>query len=530
MQVTVLDAGDESPTTILRQLHLHRRIGVVKGAEDIRHPGFEKLRRRPDPEYPTGAAGEHAASRRQCLGFGQDSPAAHDELTPLGRQLEDPTDTIEESELELVLEITYLPRQRRLAHVQALAGPGHAAGVDDADEVAEVPELHGNRYLAGIDPRRSSHWTECGRRGYLSGQGANAAAVWEEDIMNRRTFLGSAVGPVLFGNDRIRMVSTAEGRTADPAPPEPLVWPIVTKPRPGVRSFAGHTDTVPDIAGWIGRPASLVIFTEGNHLMVLLGEDIVGEFPAWARAQPRYADQRLDNIVVVTLPQPVCLDMIRTGAVALGNLTLDVSRESGFYPDIFMGYPEPLRQLRRLGVVEPQARFFCKNRGVALLVRNGNPLGIQGLPDVVRAGARLALPDSGDVRAQCRAAADALLGKGAADALFAAEVPTFSGRLGIMHRDLPEMVARGYADVAFTWRHLVSYWVRIFPHHFALVPVPGAEPFFTRIAYGHVRNPLRPGAVKAFDEFFFGRAKEIYPRYDFARMNDEEYGAALALD
>jgi hypothetical protein len=26
-----------------------------------------------------------------------------------------------------------------------------------------------------------------------------------------------------------------------------------------------------------------------------------------------------------------------------------------------------------------------------------------------------------------------------------------------MHRDLPEMVARSYADVAFTWHHLVSY-------------------------------------------------------------------------
>jgi hypothetical protein len=38
------------------------------------------------------------------------------------------------------------------------------------------------------------------------------------------------------------------------------------------------------------------------------------------------------------------VQMIRSGGGALGNLTLDVSRGSGFYPDIFMGYPEPLRQ------------------------------------------------------------------------------------------------------------------------------------------------------------------------------------------
>ena len=108
--------------------------------------------------------------------------------------------------------------------------------------------------------------------------------------------------------------------------------------------------------------------------------------------------------------------------------------------------------------------------------------------------------------------------------------PSFPGRLGIMHRDLPEMVARSYADVAFTWYHLMSYWARIFPNYFALVPVPGAEPFFTQIAFGRVSNPLRPRAMKAFDEFFFSRARDVYPRHDFARLSDDEFGATLGLD
>src|SRR4029077_8436927 len=102
------------------------------------------------------------------------------------------------------------------------------------------------------------------------------------------------------------------------------------------------TDTVPDIVGRIGTAPSLVIFTEGNHLMVLLSEDIVGAFPLWANSQPQYADLDLDNIVVVTVPQPIVVQMIRTGGIALGNLALDVSRESGFYPDIVMGGPDPL--------------------------------------------------------------------------------------------------------------------------------------------------------------------------------------------
>jgi hypothetical protein len=347
-------------------------------------------------------------------------------------------------------------------------------------------------------------------------------------MMKRRAFLGGTLSVVTVGSCEAQS-ATAIAQNA----PEPLVWPVVTKLQPGIRSFAGHTDTVPDIVGRIGTPPSLVIFTEGNHLMVLLSDDIVGAFPSWAKSQPQYADLDLSNIVVVTVPQPIVVQMIRTGGIALGNLTLDVSRKSGFYPDIVMGGPDPLRQLRKLGVIEPQARFFSKNRGLALLVRKGNPLGIHGLTDVVRTGARIALPDAVEEagsRARYRIAVDELIGKSAADAFFAAEAPHFPGRLGIVHRDFPEMVARGYADVALTQYHLISYWSRIFPNHFELVPVSGAERFFLKIAFARIIDPLRPRALRAFDEFFFNRARDVYLRYDFARMNDDEYGATLGLD
>ena len=103
--------------------------------------------------------------------------------------------------------------------------------------------------------------------------------------------------------------------------------------------------------------------------MVLLSEDIVGAFLSWAKSQSQYADLDLENVVVVTVPQPLVVQMVRSGGIALGNLTLDVSRKSGFYPDIVMGGLDPLQQLRKLGVLEAQARFFSKNRGLALLVR-----------------------------------------------------------------------------------------------------------------------------------------------------------------
>jgi hypothetical protein len=352
-------------------------------------------------------------------------------------------------------------------------------------------------------------------------------------MMKRRAFLGGAVSAVGIEGFNAQSATAIAQSATIPTSPEPLVWPVVTKLQAGIRSFAGHTDTVPDVVGRIGTPPSLVIFTEGNHLMALLSDDIIGAFPSWAKSQPQYADLDLDNIVVVTLPQPTVVQMIRDGGIALGNLTLDVSRKSGFYPDIVMAGPEPLRQVRKLGVVEPQARFFARNRGLALLVRKGNPQGVHGLTDVVRKGARIALPDAvreAGSRARSRVAVDELIGTTAAAALFAAEAPNFPGRLGIVHRDFPEMVARGYADVALTQYHLVSYWTRLFPNHFELVPVAGAERFFTKIAFARIIDPLRPRALKAFEEFFFGRARDVYPRYDLARMNDDEFGAALGLD
>jgi len=345
-------------------------------------------------------------------------------------------------------------------------------------------------------------------------------------MMQRRAFLGATLGAAALGGS-----PAAAQNIGGPNAPGPLVWPVVAKVPAEIRSFAGHTDTVPDIIGRIGAPASLVIFTEGNHLMVLLSEDIVGAFPAWARSQPQYADLDLENIVVVTLPQPVVIQMIRTGGIALGNLTLEVSRRSGFYPDIVMAGPEPLREVRKLGAIEPQARFFSRNRGPALLVRKGNPLGIHALTDIARTGARIALPNAVEAAARARylTAIEGLIGKPASDTLFAAEVPDFPGRLGIVHRDLPEMVARGYADAAFTQYHLVSYWTRIFPNHFELVPVEGAERFFVKIALARAIDPLRPRAATAFEEFFFSHARDVYPKYDFARMDDNEFGATVRL-
>ena len=56
-------------------------------------------------------------------------------------------------------------------------------------------------------------------------------------MMNRRVFLGSTLTAVALSQTR---VARAAEQKAAAQTSEPLVWPVVTKLQPGIRSLAGH--------------------------------------------------------------------------------------------------------------------------------------------------------------------------------------------------------------------------------------------------------------------------------------------------
>jgi molybdate transport system substrate-binding protein len=311
-----------------------------------------------------------------------------------------------------------------------------------------------------------------------------------------------------------------------------VVWkPIVPVPG-GIPALDGFTDTVPDIVGRLGVPIDLAIFTEGNHFPVLLGGEIIVPFRSWARRQPRYAALALDNIVVVTLPQSMIVAILLGGGLALGNMTLAVSRASGFYPDIVMSGAAPLARLRQAAVVAGEARVFARNRGLSLLVAAGNPLAIRGLADVARTGARVVLASETErgARNTYLAAVEALLGRQSAQAILARETTSFPGRLGIQHRDVLQAIATGKADVGIIVHHLARYFAETYPHDCTMVAVPGADRFSSTIAMVAAADPLRPEAARAFSEFVFDVAREVYPRYGFALMPKTEFGEPIRLE
>src|SRR5271155_2542475 len=255
--------------------------------------------------------------------------------------------------------------------------------------------------------------------------------------MRRRAFIKNSAATVVS-------VPLAARASRKPATYEPVggcggavVWKTMARANADIPQLDGHTDTIPDIVGRLGSPTGLAIFTEGNHFPVLLGGEIIEPFRVWAPAQPQYAGLELGNIVVVTLPQPMIVGMLLGGGIALGNLTLEVSRASGFYPDIVMGGAAPLTQLHTASIVESEARVFARNRGLSLMVAAGNPLAIQRFADLARPEIRIVLASASEpgARRQYMDAIEGLIGEEATRSILSREIGAFPGRLGIQHRN-----------------------------------------------------------------------------------------------
>lgn len=159
------------------------------------------------------------------------------------------------------------------------------------------------------------------------------------------------------------ILTTAFCRLAAQA--QSIAWPSFGPERNLLR-FDGFTDTLPDFIGPIDGSAELTIFSEGNHYPVLLPL-VLQRFPQWCRER-RECDADPARILVVTLPQPMIVRMLTDGGISLGNAVLPIGPDKAVFPDLVMGGPAPLRQLRAAGVVEPRARVFAHSRGMAMLL------------------------------------------------------------------------------------------------------------------------------------------------------------------
>lgn len=210
--------------------------------------------------------------------------------------------------------------------------------------------------------------------------------------------------------------------------------------------------------------AELVVFSDGNHHMALL--------PA-LRAYHREHSRIKDIFYATTPPYPI-LKLLKTGAIRIGNLTLSVR------PNVFISPPHVLDGLETAGNMDTH-KPLAQIRGSVLLFAKDNPKKIQSIADLMRTDVRLFISNpetekvSYDGYRQTLEAFANLQGLNSED--FSQAVFRDSAVFGqsIHHREAPEAIACGRADVAVVYYHLALRYTTIFPDQFDFMALGGAR-------------------------------------------------------
>ena len=240
-----------------------------------------------------------------------------------------------------------------------------------------------------------------------------------------------------------------------------LDWPYegATPPIDNVARFVHPASNV--CLDFHGDPrlARLVVFADGNHHMALA--EALGLF------RSRYP--AVDDIFYATTPPRVIVEALKSGALLVGNLRLSVT------PHVFISPAPVLERLRQDGHVR-EHHPFAQSRGSVLLVRKGNPRRITGAADLARADVRIFLSNPVTETVSYDLYATTLRRIAARDGLDCEFLDAAPGALPrvvhgdcIHHREAPQCLADGRADVAVVVSHLALGYTRIFPDLFDVV-------------------------------------------------------------
>ncbi len=207
--------------------------------------------------------------------------------------------------------------------------------------------------------------------------------------------------------------------------------------------------------------ARLVVFSDGNHHMAL--REVLAAFLA--------DNPAVEDIFYSTTPPRVALQWLHAGQLDIGNLRLSLKAH------VFISPPAVLDQAVAAGHMNSY-RPFMRSRGTALLVRKDNPKNILGAADLLRDDVRLFLSNPQTEKVSYDIYRDALRRLASAD--FSTLDFLDHGSDGpdpakliygaaIHHREAPQALADGRADVAVVFYHLALRYQRIFPDLFEFV-------------------------------------------------------------
>ncbi len=211
------------------------------------------------------------------------------------------------------------------------------------------------------------------------------------------------------------------------------------------------------------RTAGAVLFSDGNHHMAL-GEALAH----FCTLHPAVGD-----VFYATTPPGVVLQALERGGLSLGNLFI------GVRPDVFVS-PAPI--LDRLVANGTMARHaaFARSRGNVLLVRAGNPCRIRDVRDLARSDVRLFLSNPRTEAASYQVYRETLTRFARRFAIDLGAVLQTDDAARVVygecihHREAPQALADGRADVAVLYYHLALRYTRVFPGVFEVVALDGS--------------------------------------------------------
>ena len=247
-----------------------------------------------------------------------------------------------------------------------------------------------------------------------------------------------------------------------------LRWPAEYAGAPSAAACFSHagSNLCLDFHGDPSR-AGATVLSDGNHHMAL--EQALASFVA--------LHPEVGEVFYTTTPPRVMTDIARGGAIRIGNLQLSIR------PDIFIGPPRVLQSLVDAKLMHAHASFM-RSTGIVFLVQKRNPKHIYRVDDLLRDDVRLFLsnPDTETVSHQAyKNCLAALATKADLTLPFLTHLPgqpdphkLVYGEC-IHHREAPQALADGRADVAVVYYHLALRYQRIFPELFELVWPDGVD-------------------------------------------------------
>ena len=301
-----------------------------------------------------------------------------------------------------------------------------------------------------------------------------------------------------------------------------LAWPaeLPEALSPQAKPYvSGKSNVVLDLHGSVQNP-DLVIFMAGNQYRVF--PDLLAAFREWTRAQSRYRGLRTGRIFYVTTPPGRLIDAMQSGQFVLGNFWIDV-RPGKLWPDVFMTGPRQQRRLQAAKYIDSWW-VYTRNRGVVLLVAAGNPKNIRSLGDLARDDVRVALSSPKREPASFESYSNTLRAQGGAqlpERLLAK--PSTVSPVAVHHRENPQFIFDGVADVAPMYFHFGDYLKKHMPQHFDYVALPAEGNFVDELAISILNQAPHRAAALAWTEFMRSdAAAAVYNRNGFDYITASE--------